>query len=261
MAPQQMQLVIFLSINIILTYSLSINSVYVIIDATSTIQNPVIELKDHYNNNEQQIGYINDYLVNVYIKGTNSQYWLKMQDNTGESYTINSTNTLNKPMSLKLTFYEEPNTNYTWYSFLSNLQGTTIYHLYINEQQHSPTTTGSGLTTTQNTTQYIHNTIDNNRDVMISHSHTQQHNWSSQNQLFVSLVIVSGVSIIMCIFFISVCCCFYFYRKNDQCHQYEPTPNIKSIYDNENIQHIQHKRKNSFSSSIRINPLAQNSEG
>eukprot|EP01084_Bolivina_argentea_P167893 291262_1 len=65
----------------------------------------------------------------------------------------------------------------------------------------------------------------------------------------------------MCIFFISVCCCFYFYRKNDQCHQYEPTPNIKSIYDNENIEHIQHKRKNSFSSSIRINPLAQNSEG
>lgn len=132
------------------TASLSVNSVYVIVDPSSSQSRPILLLKDHYNDRQT----LNSNISGVYIKGTGSK-WHQMED-TGYSYqTAPNLATLIPPLSLKISFNAHSNVNYTWSSFLSNLDGSTIYHLLIQHRDTmSPTVspTAASISTTETST-------------------------------------------------------------------------------------------------------------
>eukprot|EP01083_Nonionella_stella_P149696 475815_1 len=214
-------LIVLLPTQLFHVHSLSITSLYVIVDPVSTTNTLVFQLKDHYTENKQRVGYMNDYLLHVYIKDTATNAWRIMQ-NDGYNYMLYSNETLITPISLRLTFVEDPLTNYSWNSFLSNFEGTTIYHLYIEKPTASPTTPPTDIPIHISTATPTQTSVNNSQTVHSNALAATQQSYDASAQhhndtifgfdpLLVSLVLVCLVCVIIFVCCVAVCCCFYLY--------------------------------------------------
>ena len=83
-------LLLFLLISYVVN-GLTFDNVYVMVDPSSSEGEPILYLLDHWSDEQQDIGYLNDYIYRLYIKGKTSNSWNRMYDNIYDnSYRINT---------------------------------------------------------------------------------------------------------------------------------------------------------------------------